>query len=73
MPMPTYYIRNVVVRQMEEKLIDSSLLPDCEYIDGIRPNDQKTKIVNAYQDSFDFLGFRFQMRRSPKREVVPTH
>jgi hypothetical protein len=29
-------------------------------------NDQKTKIVNAYQDSFDFLGFRFQMRRSPR-------
>ena len=38
------------------------VLDRCE----LRLNDQKTKIINAYQDSFDFLGFRFQMRRSPR-------
>ncbi len=30
----------------------------------LRLNEQKTKVVNAYKESFDFLGFKFQMRRS---------
>ena len=29
-------------------------------------NEQKTHIVNAYRESFDFLGFEFVMRRSWK-------
>ena len=36
------------------------VLDRCE----LRLNDKKTKVVNAYEDSFDFLGFQFQMRRS---------
>ena len=33
---------------------------------GLSLNEQKTHSVNAYQASFDFLGFSFQMRRSKK-------
>ncbi len=36
------------------------VLDRCE----LRLNEKKTKVVNAYEDSFDFLGFQFQMRRS---------
>jgi len=33
---------------------------------GLTLNETKTHIVNAYQASFDFLGFNFQMRQSYK-------
>jgi retron-type reverse transcriptase len=31
---------------------------------GLRLNEQKTRVVNARQESFDFLGFRFRMNVS---------
>lgn len=30
----------------------------------LRLNEKKTSVVNAHKEGFDFLGFRFQMRRS---------
>jgi len=33
---------------------------------GLTLNETKTHIVDSYQESFDFLGFSFQMRRSYK-------
>ena len=33
---------------------------------GLTLNETKTHIVNAFQESFDFLGFSFRMRKSKK-------
>lgn len=33
---------------------------------GLSLNESKTKTVNAWDQSFDFLGFEFRMRRSPR-------
>lgn len=40
----------------------------CHLMDklGLTLNEQKTHIVNAKEESFDFLGFAFQMRKSRK-------
>jgi RNA-directed DNA polymerase len=32
----------------------------------LRLNEKKTSVINAYKESFDFLGFCFQIRRSPR-------
>ena len=39
----------------------------------LRINEKKTSIVNAYQESFDFLGFCFQMRRSHRSGKLYPH
>jgi len=39
----------------------------------LRLNDKKTSVVNAQKEGFDFLGFRFQMRRSPRSGKVYPH
>ena len=33
---------------------------------GLQLNETKTKTVNAWDDSFDFLGFEIRMNRSPR-------
>ena len=39
----------------------------------LRLNEKKTCIVNAYQESFDFLGFCFQMRKSHRSGKLYPH
>jgi group II intron reverse transcriptase/maturase len=39
----------------------------------LRLNEKKTSIVNAYQESFDFLGFCFQMRKSHRSGKLYPH
>jgi len=39
----------------------------------LRLNEKKTSVVNAHKDGFDFLGFRFQMRRSHRSGKVYPH
>ena len=36
-------------------------------------NEKKTSVVNAHKEGFDFLGFRFQMRRSHRSGKVYPH
>jgi len=39
----------------------------------LRLNDKKTRIVNAYKESFDFLGFSFCLRKSRKSGKLYPH
>lgn len=39
----------------------------------LRLNDKKTRIVNAYKESFDFLGFSFCLRQSRKNGKLYPH
>jgi len=39
----------------------------------LRLNDKKTRIVNAYKESFDFLGFSFCLRKSSKSGKLYPH
>lgn len=39
----------------------------------LRLNEQKTRIVNAYKESFDFLGFSFCLRQSRKSGKLYPH
>ncbi len=39
----------------------------------LRLNEKKTSVVNAHKEGFDFLGFRFQMRRSRRSGNIYPH
>ena len=39
----------------------------------LRLNEKKTSVVNAHKEGFDFLGFRFQMRRSRRSGKIYPH
>jgi len=39
----------------------------------LRLNEKKTSVVNAHKEGFDFLGFRFQMRRSRQSGKIYPH
>lgn len=39
----------------------------------LRLNEKKTSVINAYKESFDFLGFCFQVRRSPRSGKFYPH
>ena len=39
----------------------------------LRLNEKKTSVINAYKESFDFLGFCFQIRRSPRSGKFYPH
>ncbi len=46
-----------------------ALFAKCE----LRLNEQKTSVINAKQESFDFLGFNFRMRKSRRSGKVYPH
>ncbi|MFW5908451.1 MAG: group II intron maturase-specific domain-containing protein [Desulfosalsimonas sp.] len=46
-----------------------AVLEKCD----LRLNEKMTRIVNSYEESFDFLGFSFQMRRSHKSGKYYPH
>lgn len=39
----------------------------------LRLNEKKTSVINAYKESFDFLGFCFQVRKSPRSGKLYPH
>ncbi len=46
-----------------------AVLEKCD----LRLNEKKTRIVNSYEESFEFLGFSFQMRRSRRSGKYYPH
>lgn len=46
-----------------------AVLEKCD----LRLNEKKTHIVNSYEESFDFLGFNFKMRRSHRSGKYYPH
>jgi group II intron reverse transcriptase/maturase len=49
------------------------MLRDVLELLDLRLNETKTRIVNAYQESFDFLGFSFRLRKSRKSGKFYPH
>lgn len=49
------------------------ILRDVLNLLGLHLNEQKTRIVNAYRESFDFLGFSFCLRQSRKSGKLYPH
>jgi group II intron reverse transcriptase/maturase len=49
------------------------VLRDVLNLLDLRLNEQKTRIVNAYKESFDFLGFSFCLRQSRKSGKLYPH
>ena len=49
------------------------VLQDVLNLLDLRLNEQKTRIVNAYKESFDFLGFSFCLRQSRKSGKLYPH